>query len=78
MLDATDARALAEFYRELLGYAYRPGDEAPPAGEDDPKGTDFVVLVDPWGRPASPSSRWRSCLARRGRAPRRRSRRTWT
>ncbi len=49
MLDATDARALAEFYRELLGYAYRPGDEPPPAGEDDPLGADYVVLVEPSG-----------------------------
>ena len=51
VLDATDARALAEFYRQLLGYVYRPGDEAPPAGEDDPKGCDYVVLVDPSGAP---------------------------
>ncbi|WP_106214334.1 VOC family protein [Kineococcus rhizosphaerae] len=41
VLDATDARALAEFYRELLGLRYRPGDEGTaPAGwlvltEDD-------------------------------------------
>ncbi len=27
MLDAEDARALAEFYRYLLGLRYRPGDE---------------------------------------------------
>ncbi|WP_232510875.1 VOC family protein [Micromonospora maris] len=27
MLDSTDARALAEFYRQLLGFVYRPGDE---------------------------------------------------
>ena len=27
-LDTTDARGLAEFYRELLGLQYRPGDEA--------------------------------------------------
>jgi len=51
VLDATDARVLAEFYRELLGYAYRPGDEVPPAGEDDPKGRDWLVLVDPSGAP---------------------------
>ena len=25
VLDSTDARALAEFYRQLLGLAYRPG-----------------------------------------------------
>ena len=49
VLDTTDARALAEFYRELLGYGYRPGDEAPPDGEDDPKGRDWLVLVHPTG-----------------------------
>ena len=30
-IDSTDARALAEFYREFLGLRYRRGD-APPAG----------------------------------------------
>jgi catechol 2,3-dioxygenase-like lactoylglutathione lyase family enzyme len=45
VLDATDARALAEFYRQLLGYTYRPGDEAPPAGQPDPAGQDWLVLV---------------------------------
>ncbi|GID91237.1 VOC family protein [Amorphoplanes digitatis] len=39
VLDATDVRGLAEFYRELLGLRYRPGDE-PPSGED------WLVLVD--------------------------------
>jgi len=51
VLDTTDARGLAEFYRELLGYDYRPGDEQPPTGEDDPKGRDWLVLVDPPGAP---------------------------
>ena len=51
VLDATDARVLAEFYRELLGYGYRPGDEVPPAGEGDPKGRDWLVLIDPSGTP---------------------------
>ena len=46
VLDTTDARGLAEFYRELLGYRYRPGDEPPPAGEPDPKGRDWLVLED--------------------------------
>ena len=32
VLDATDVRALAEFYRELFGLEYRPGDE-PENGE---------------------------------------------
>lgn len=43
-LDCPHPRALAEFYRQLLGYAYRPGDEPPPAGEPDPLGADWVVL----------------------------------
>jgi hypothetical protein len=46
VLDAVDARGLAEFYRELLGLAYRPGDEPPPAGEPDPNGADWLVLRD--------------------------------
>ena len=50
VLDTTDARGLAEFYRRLLGYEYRPGDERPPAGEPDPNGTDWLVLVGPGGR----------------------------
>src|SRR4030088_794582 len=29
VLDGTDARQLAEFYRQLLGWQYRPGDELP-------------------------------------------------
>jgi len=51
VLDTTDARSLAEFYRELLGYAYRDGDETAPVGEDDPKGRDWLVLVPPSGGP---------------------------
>jgi hypothetical protein len=43
-LDATDARGLAEFYRELLGLRYRPGDEPPPDGAADDE--DWLVLVD--------------------------------
>jgi catechol 2,3-dioxygenase-like lactoylglutathione lyase family enzyme len=44
VLDTEDARQLAEFYRELLGLAYRPGDEPPPADEPDPAGADWLVL----------------------------------
>lgn len=44
VLDGTDARVLAEFYRRLLGLRYRPGDEPPPAGEPDPTGQDWLVL----------------------------------
>jgi Glyoxalase-like domain len=49
VLDATDARALAEFWRQLLGYRYRPGDEPPAAGEPDPQGRDWLVLRPPGG-----------------------------
>ncbi|HEU4512243.1 MAG TPA: VOC family protein [Nocardioidaceae bacterium] len=41
VLDTTDVRALAEFYRQLLGLRYRPGDEEP-----DPAGDDWLVLRD--------------------------------
>jgi catechol 2,3-dioxygenase-like lactoylglutathione lyase family enzyme len=50
VLDTTDARALAEFYRQLLGLTYRPGDEPPPAGQPDPAGSDWLVLCDATGR----------------------------
>ena len=46
VLDATDARAVAEFYRQLLGYQYRTGDECPPSGQPDPQGEDWLVLRD--------------------------------
>jgi hypothetical protein len=42
VLDGTDVRALAEFYREMFGLAYRPGDE-PPADKD------WLVLRNPGG-----------------------------
>jgi len=41
VLDAVDVRGLAEFYRELLGFAYRAGDEPPgDAGSE----LDWLVL----------------------------------
>ena len=43
VLDGPDNRALAEFYRELLGFAYRAGDEVP----DD---QEWLVLVSADGR----------------------------
>jgi hypothetical protein len=49
VLDATDARGLAEFYRQLLGYEYRSGDEPPAAGQPDPNGQDWLVLRDASG-----------------------------
>lgn len=49
VLDTEDPRGLAEFYRVLLGLSYRAGDEQPPAGEPDPRGQDWLVLVEPDG-----------------------------
>jgi catechol 2,3-dioxygenase-like lactoylglutathione lyase family enzyme len=43
-IETTDARGLAEFYRELLGLWYRPGDEPPADG--GPDDSDWLVLVD--------------------------------
>jgi hypothetical protein len=42
---------LAEFYRQLLGFRYRPGDEPPAPGEPDPLGQDWLVLQDAAGNP---------------------------
>ena len=50
VFDTTDARSLAEFYRELLGLEYRPGHERPPSGDPDPRGQDWLVLRDAEGR----------------------------
>lgn len=47
VLDATDIRALAEFYRALLGFDYRPGDEPPSTGDVDT--ADWLVLYSPFG-----------------------------
>jgi catechol 2,3-dioxygenase-like lactoylglutathione lyase family enzyme len=43
-LDTTNVRELAEFYRQLLGFQYRPGDEEP-SPEDD-----WLVLRDSAGQ----------------------------
>jgi catechol 2,3-dioxygenase-like lactoylglutathione lyase family enzyme len=43
VLDCRDPRRLAEFYRALLGYDYRPGDETLEDGED------WLVLRPPAG-----------------------------
>ena len=51
VLDTTEARALAEFYRQFLGFAYRPGDEPPGPGEDDVRGRDWLVIRPPSGGP---------------------------
>jgi catechol 2,3-dioxygenase-like lactoylglutathione lyase family enzyme len=51
VMDTTDARRLAEFYRRLLGFRYRPGDEPPDTGEPDPRGQDWLVLLEATGAP---------------------------
>jgi hypothetical protein len=51
VLDTTDARRAAEFWRHLLGLVYRPGQEPPPPGEDDPDGRDWLNLRLPDGAP---------------------------
>ena len=43
VLDTPRPRELAEFYRELLGLRYRPGDEPPVDAPDD---ADWLVLTD--------------------------------
>lgn len=44
VIDTTEPRALAEFYRKLLGYVYRPGDE--PEGNGEVDDSDWLVLTD--------------------------------
>jgi catechol 2,3-dioxygenase-like lactoylglutathione lyase family enzyme len=51
VIDTEDARRAAEFWRRLLGLVYRPGDEPPAAGADDPRGRDWLNLRSPSGTP---------------------------
>ncbi len=51
VLDSTDARAAAEFWRALLGLVYRSGHEPPTQGMPDPAGRDWLNLHDPDGTP---------------------------
>ena len=46
-IDTTDARGLAEFYRQLLGLEYRPGDA--PGQDDAEDAADWLVLVNSRG-----------------------------
>jgi hypothetical protein len=71
VFDTTDARGLAEFYRQLLGWQYQPGDEPPAAGQPDPNAADWLVLRDPKGTSPSASNPWLRCRSRPG--PRARS-----
>lgn len=49
VLDTVDARSLAEFYRALLGFEYRSGDEPIGTGADDERGRDWLVIHDASG-----------------------------
>jgi catechol 2,3-dioxygenase-like lactoylglutathione lyase family enzyme len=51
VFDTTDARALAEFSRQLLGWHYRTGQDPPAQGEPDPLGSDWLNLHNPDGGP---------------------------
>lgn len=51
VLDTTDARASAEFWRQLLGLVYRPGHEPPLPGQDDAAGRDWLNLFEPDASP---------------------------
>lgn len=51
VLDAVDSRGLAEFYRELLGFVYRAGDEPPPPGAPDDQAEAWLVIRHRSGNP---------------------------
>ncbi len=70
VLDCTDARSLAEFYRALLGLVYRPGDEPPEPGQVDERGADWLVLRTRRAARSWPSSRLIRCRDRAGRTAR--------
>ena len=44
VIDSTDARASAEFWRALLGLTYQPGHEPPSDGGDDVAGREWLNL----------------------------------
>jgi catechol 2,3-dioxygenase-like lactoylglutathione lyase family enzyme len=51
VIDSTDARRSAEFWRQLLGLVYRSGHEPPAPGEDDVAGREWLNLRRPDGTP---------------------------
>lgn len=51
VLDTTDGRELAEFYRQLLGFEYRPGDEPPQSGRSEGNDHEYLVIHHPSGAP---------------------------
>lgn len=46
VIDAVDVRAVADFYRQLLGYTYRPGDEPPNGDDAEADDAQWLVLRD--------------------------------
>ncbi|MHB8379842.1 MAG: VOC family protein [Acidimicrobiales bacterium] len=51
VIDTTNPRASAEFWRMLLGLVYREGHEPPGPNEEDPAGRDWLNLLTPTGSP---------------------------
>lgn len=51
VIDGTDIRALAEFYRQLLGFSYRTGDEPPAPGAPDTAAEGWLIIFHPSGLP---------------------------
>lgn len=51
VVDTTNPRVSAEFWKSLLGLAYRPGHEPPAQGADDLAGRDWLNLLTPAGMP---------------------------
>ena len=70
VLDCENARALAEFYRQLLGFHYRPGDEPPADGtaQADAAPAGMPGATYQWNRttPASPALGLIIATSRRG------------
>lgn len=51
VIDSTDVRRTAEFWRELLGLVYRPGHAPPSDGEPDAAEDGWLNLFEPDGTP---------------------------
>jgi catechol 2,3-dioxygenase-like lactoylglutathione lyase family enzyme len=51
VIDCPDPRRTAEFYRQLLEWQYRPGDEPPAPGQPDPNGDEWLILRAPGDTP---------------------------
>ena len=51
VIDTTNPRVSAEFWRSLLGLVYRRGHEPPTDNHDDPAGRDWLNLLTPSGEP---------------------------